>query len=70
VQRVCYVPIAVLLTRISDKPVFGQYAFAAPNGATLRVGDTVRVTERAPDGPKTPVVKAETPAGVEVEMVG
>lgn len=29
-----------------DKPVFGQYACAAPNGAILRVGDVVQVTEQ------------------------
>ncbi|KAJ2969366.1 hypothetical protein NQ176_g8701 [Zarea fungicola] len=28
------------------KPVFGQYACAAPNGAILRVGDVVQVTEQ------------------------
>jgi hypothetical protein len=28
------------------KPVFGQWSFAGPNGALLRVGDEVRVTER------------------------
>lgn len=27
--------------------MFGQYAFAAPNGVMIRVGDEVRVTERA-----------------------
>ncbi|KAH9884844.1 hypothetical protein F4778DRAFT_761910 [Xylariomycetidae sp. FL2044] len=29
------------------KPVFGQYAFAAPLGATLQVGNQVRVTRRS-----------------------
>lgn len=31
----------------SDKPVFGQYAFAGPSGVTLRVGDEVDIIERA-----------------------
>lgn len=60
------------------KPVFGQYAFAAPNGATLRVGDWVTVTERAADVPDAEALKqlvktvAEPEATVskEVEMVG
>ncbi|KAK3192502.1 hypothetical protein K4F52_001301 [Lecanicillium sp. MT-2017a] len=30
-----------------QKPVFGQYAFAAPIGAIIRVGDTVNVTDKA-----------------------
>ncbi|KAI1617885.1 hypothetical protein EDD36DRAFT_15068 [Exophiala viscosa] len=37
--------------RVNDKfphkPVFGQYAFAGPSGAVLRIGDQVYVTERA-----------------------
>lgn len=37
-----------------DKPVFGQYAFAAPNGATIRVGDVVRVIERAKSRSESP----------------
>ncbi|KAM0265227.1 hypothetical protein ACHAQJ_000381 [Trichoderma viride] len=28
------------------KPVFGQWSFAGPNGALLKVGDEIRVTER------------------------
>ncbi|OCT50812.1 hypothetical protein CLCR_07275 [Cladophialophora carrionii] len=32
--------------RTTDKPVFGQYAFAGPSGAILRTGDAVYVTER------------------------
>ncbi|KAL7946315.1 major facilitator superfamily domain-containing protein [Trichoderma barbatum] len=31
------------------KPVFGQWSFAGPNGALLRVGDEIRVTERGPN---------------------
>lgn len=31
---------------MGDKPVFGQYAFAAPVGVILYVGDSVSVTER------------------------
>lgn len=62
----------------SDKPVFGQYAFAAPNGATIRVGDWVTVTERAVDVPEAEAAKelvktvAEPQPNVskEVEMVG
>ncbi|KAK5994742.1 hypothetical protein PT974_03125 [Cladobotryum mycophilum] len=33
----------------ADKPVFGQYAFAAPTGAILCVGDEVRLTHRTTD---------------------
>ncbi|KAH8807589.1 hypothetical protein F5884DRAFT_857163 [Xylogone sp. PMI_703] len=36
--------------RVNDKfphkPVFGQYAFAGPSGAILRVGDQIDITER------------------------
>ena len=32
--------------RFPHKPVFGQYAFAGPAGAILRIGDMVQVTER------------------------
>lgn len=32
--------------RFPHKPVFGQYAFAGPAGAILRIGDKVQVTER------------------------
>lgn len=34
--------------RFPHKPVFGQYAFAGPAGAILRIGDRVQVTERNP----------------------
>jgi uncharacterized protein len=34
-------------TRFPHKPVFGQYAFAGPAGAILRIGDIVKVTERS-----------------------
>ena len=30
-----------------DKPVFGQYDFAAPVGAIVQPGDVVHVTDRA-----------------------
>lgn len=30
----------------TDKPVFGQYAFASPSGAMLRVGERVTLAER------------------------
>jgi hypothetical protein len=30
----------------TDRPVFGQYAFAGPSGRILRVGDRVEVIER------------------------
>ncbi|ETN44284.1 uncharacterized protein HMPREF1541_10464 [Cyphellophora europaea CBS 101466] len=33
--------------RFPHKPVFGQYAFAGPAGAILRIGDKVQVTERS-----------------------
>lgn len=32
--------------RFPHKPVFGQYAFAGPAGAILRIGDKVKITER------------------------
>lgn len=34
------------LIKATDKPVFGQYAFAGPAGAILRVGDEVELIER------------------------
>jgi uncharacterized protein len=33
--------------RFPHKPVFGQYAFAGPAGAILRIGDDVKITERS-----------------------
>ena len=45
--------------RVNDKfphkPVFGQYACAGPNGAVLRVGDEVEITERVSKAP-TPLL--------------
>lgn len=37
----------ILTKCVLEKPVFGQYAFAAPIGAIIRVGDTVTVTDKA-----------------------
>ena len=34
-------------SRFPHKPVFGQYAFAGPAGAILRIGDAVKITERS-----------------------
>ena len=39
----------------ADKPVFGQYACAGPNGAVLRVGDDVKVIQRVSKSP-TPLL--------------
>lgn len=48
-QRQLYGLLAIdrrINARFPHKPVFGQYAFAGPAGAILRIGDTVTITER------------------------